>query len=234
MKRTFAFLIVILFTNLLFAQTKNYTTAIENFQTNFNAERYDEIFASFSPEMKQALSLENTKKFLADLRNNVGKIESKEYVYSEQGTYIMYKTKFQKAIMEVNISLNEQNQINGLFTKPFKEPATKQNKTINALSSYPKEIAGIVFAKTKELPNNTQLSIAINQNEKTNYYGIIKLNDTIKPIENQHEIFEIGSITKVFTSTILASLVEDKKSQTNRQYQCLLSFYFQRQSQIKF
>jgi len=234
MKRTFAFLIVILFTNLLFAQTKNYTTAIENFQTNFNAERYDEIFASFSPEMKQALSLENTKKFLADLRNNVGKIESKEYVYSEQGTYIMYKTKFQKAIMEVNISLNEQNQINGLFTKPFKEPATKQNKTINALSSYPKEIAGIVFAKTKELPNNTQLSIAINQNEKTNYYGIIKLNDTIKPIENQHKIFEIGSITKVFTSTILASLVEDKKIKLTDNINAYYPFTFKDSLKLSF
>ncbi|MDR1516596.1 MAG: beta-lactamase family protein [Dysgonamonadaceae bacterium] len=82
---------------------------------------------------------------------------------------------------------------------------------VNALHNYPKEIAEIIFSKSKNFPNNTQLSIAIIQNGKTAYYGIIKENDSIKPIENQNKVFEIGSITKVFTSSVLASLVEDKK-----------------------
>src|SRR5690606_12015914 len=82
---------------------------------------------------------------------------------------------------------------------------------VNALNNYPKEISEIIFSKTKDFPNNTQLSIAVIQNGKTNYYGIIKQNDTIEPIENQTKVFEIGSITKVFTSTVLASLLEEGK-----------------------
>ncbi|KLT63987.1 penicillin-binding protein [Pedobacter sp. BMA] len=82
---------------------------------------------------------------------------------------------------------------------------------MNSLGSYPKEIGDIVLAKSKDLPNKAQLSIAIIQNGITSYYGIIKINDTIKPAVNQSNLFEIGSITKVFTSTVLASLVESKK-----------------------
>ena len=82
---------------------------------------------------------------------------------------------------------------------------------VNGLNSFPNDISKIIFSKTKDFPESTQLSIAIIQNGKTNYYGIIKLNDTIRPIENQDKVFEIGSITKVFTSTVLASLVEEGK-----------------------
>ena len=211
MKRLFFFLISILLTNLLFAQTDNYKIAIENFQTNYNAEKYDEIYNSFSQEMKQALPLENTKQFLNGLKSQVGKIESKEFIDYQQGTYATYKTNFEKAVLAVNISLDKQNKINGLFIKPYEEQKKTENKAINALGGYPPEIAEIILSKSKDFPNNTQLSIAIIQNGKTNYYGIIKVNDTIKPIENQNKIFEIGSITKVFTSSVLASLVTDKK-----------------------
>lgn len=197
-------------TNLLFAQTDNYKTAIDNFQANYNAEMYDKIFNDFSPKMKQALPLEKTKEFLTGLKIQVGNIENKKFITYQQGTYATYKTKFEKMVLAVNISLDNKNQINGLFIKPYEEPK-QTNNAVNALSNYPKEIAEIIFEKIKNIPNNAQLSIALIQGGKTNYYGIIKTNDTLKPIENQNKIFEIGSITKVFTSTVLASLVEDKK-----------------------
>lgn len=211
MKKIFALLFAILMANQIFAQTENYRTAIDQFQTKYNAGKYDEIFSNFSIEMKQALPLESTKEFLTGLKSEAGKIENKEFTGYEQKSYATYKTKFEKAVLSVNISLNENNQINGLFVKPYKESAASETNTVNALSKYPKEIAQIIYLKSKDFPNNTQLSIAVIKNGKTNYYGIIKENGSIKPIENQSKVFEIGSITKVFTSTVLASLIEDKK-----------------------
>lgn len=211
MKRLFPFLIAVFITNFVFAQTENYKATIDNFQRNYNANIYDEIFNHFSQEMKKALPIGKTKEFLTSLKAHGGNIESMEFINYQQETYALYKTKFEKAIMAVNISLNDRNQINGFFIKPYEKFKVSENKTINSLSSYPKEIAEIVFSKSKDLPNNAQLSIAIIQNGKTNYYGIKKINDTIKVAENQKNFFEIGSITKVFTSTVLASLVENKK-----------------------
>ena len=234
MKRLFFFLISILTTNLLFAQTDNYKIAISNFQENYNAEKYETIFNSFSQEMKEDLPFENTKQLLIGLKNKFGRIESKEFISYQQGTYITYKTNFEKAVLAVNISLNKQNQINGLFIKPYEELKKNESASVNALSNYPTEIAKILFLKSKDFPNNTQLSIALIQNGKTNYYGIIKINDTIKPNENQNKIFEIGSITKIFTSSVLASLVVDEKLKLTDEINTYYPFTFKNNIKISF
>ncbi len=130
--------------------------------------------------MKHALPLEATRQFFTDLRNQAGRIQSKEFVEFQQETYASYKTKFEKNILSVNIS------------------------------------------------------IAIIQGGKICYYGVIKTNDSIKPIDNQSKIFEIGSITKVFTSTVLASLVEKKKIRLTDEINGYYSFPFKNNVIISF
>lgn len=105
---------------------------------------------------------------------------------------------------------------------------------INGQENYPDDIFNIIFSKTKDFPDNTQLSIAIIQKGKTNYYGIIKLNDTLRPIENQNKVFEIGSITKVFTSTVLASLVEEGKIKLTDEINPFYSFPFKDNIKLNF
>ena len=226
--------IILFMTNVMFAQTDNYKIAIDNFQTNYNDEKYEDIFNSFSSEMKQALPIEKTKQFLTGLKSQVGKIEKTEFVGYQQGTFATYKTNFEKVVFAVNISLDSQNLVNGLFIKPYEEPKNTESKVINTLSNYPTEIAEIIFAKTKDFPNKTQLSIAVIQNGETNYYGIIKENDTIKPTKNQNKIFEIGSITKVFTSTVFASLIEDKKLKLTDEINTFYSFSIKDNTKISF
>ena len=113
-------------------------------------------------------------------------------------------------------------------------PKERDNKMVNSLGKYPKEIAEIIFSKSKDFPNNTQLSIALIENGETTYYGIIKENDTLKPAENQKKIFEIGSITKVFTSTILASLVDHKKINLTDEINSYYPFAFKDNIKINF
>lgn len=67
-----------------------------------------------------------------------------------------------------------------------------------------------IYEQTKSLPNNTQLSLAVIRNGASAFIGIERLNDRIILTQNHEDIYEIGSITKVFTSTLLADLVLKK------------------------
>ncbi|CAL67127.1 serine hydrolase domain-containing protein [Christiangramia forsetii] len=91
----------------------------------------------------------------------------------------------------------------------------QSNSSINDLEVSGAQIsekqADIIFEKTKIFPDNTQLSIGIIKNGKILYYGVKRSGDTLQKVDNYHDIFEIGSLTKLFTSTLLANFVlEDK------------------------
>ena len=73
------------------------------------------------------------------------------------------------------------------------------------------EQSQLIFDKTKVFPNRTEVSLAIINNDSITFFGVKRLNDTIIQTSNFNRIFEIGSISKVFTSTILANLVLQNK-----------------------
>ena len=92
----------------------------------------------------------------------------------------------------------------------------------------------IIFENAKIFPNHTQISIAIIKDGKVNYYGINNKNDTILTVNNQKSVFEIGSISKVFTSTILANFVIDEKINLNDNINGYLKTSFNNDTEISF
>ncbi|MBJ9954932.1 MULTISPECIES: serine hydrolase [unclassified Acinetobacter] len=211
MKRLILTLLLILTSISIFAQNENYKIVMDNLINNYNADQYEKIFNDYSAEMQQALPLEKNQQFFSGLKAKAGKIESKAFLNDQQDGYALYKTKFEKMELTVKISLDHQNHINGLLFKANDMLKEIKSNTANVLNTCPKEISDIIFSNTQNFPNNTQLSIAIIEKDKVKYYGVIKTNDKLQEIENQNKVFEIGSITKVFTSTVLASLVEERQ-----------------------
>jgi CubicO group peptidase (beta-lactamase class C family) len=57
-------------------------------------------------------------------------------------------------------------------------------------------------------------------------YGVKKFEDKISPDENHRNLYEIGSITKVFTSTVLTSLVLDNEIGLNEEINSYFDFQF--------
>jgi CubicO group peptidase (beta-lactamase class C family) len=73
-------------------------------------------------------------------------------------------------------------------------------------------------------PNETQLSIAFVIDSTAYFYGAVREQDTLKTIQNSRDVFEIGSISKVFTSTLLAHLIDQGTLNANDQVRPYLGF----------
>lgn len=219
-------------TNVVFSQNEKQNEMFNFFKDNYNAGNFENIFNSFSSEMQAALPIEKTKQFFGDLKSQAGNIKEEAFLKFENKSYAVYKTNFENAILTVNISINETNLINGLYIKPYTEGTKSTIK--NGLIGYPNNISKSIYSLSNNFPNRTQLSIAILKNGKVNYYGIIIENDTIKSINNQSKIFEIGSITKVFTASVLASIVIDNKLKLNDFVNDYYDFTLNNNSKIKF
>lgn len=215
-----------------FSQSENEQLVFDHFKENYNLQKFDAIFNSFSVEMQQALPVKNCNQFFSGLFFQAGKISEFSFQNKENEQYAVYKTTFERGTFLIYISADSQNKINGLLVKPYVEPS--KITLINNLSTYPKEIAELIFSNTKDFPNNTQLSIAVINKGIVQYYGVQILNETLSPIENQNKIFEIGSLSKVFTSTVLANLVIEGKLKLNDKINAYYPFLFKNKSALTF
>jgi murein DD-endopeptidase MepM/ murein hydrolase activator NlpD len=86
----------------------------------------------FSPEMQQALPIDKTTDFLTGLKTQAGAIAKRQFIKYENGSYASYKTNFERALYAVNISVDNNSKINGLFVKPFTDdnlPKIERNTT---------------------------------------------------------------------------------------------------------
>jgi CubicO group peptidase (beta-lactamase class C family) len=97
-----------------------------------------------------------------------------------------------------------------------------------------KEQSDLIFENTKSFPNHTQLAFAVVKNGSINFIGIERINDTIRATENYNSAFEIGSITKVFTATLLSNFVNEQQLTIDDHIQDYLDFKIKSENKITF
>lgn len=127
----FTLLISILTTEATFAQSESPASkyVMNKFTHYYNAKQPDSIFNLFSTTTKTALPLEKTKDFLTKLYNNYGKIEQSSFKNYLSG-FGEYKTVFANQTLQLNLSVDQNQQITGLFVKPYVEDGpSKRNLT---------------------------------------------------------------------------------------------------------
>lgn len=109
-----------------------------------------------------------------------------------------------------------------------------ENGLKNLNNRISKEQVEIIYNKTKSFPENTQLSIAIIEKGIVNYVGIIRQNDSIIQIPNHKSAFEIGSISKVFTATLLSNFIVNNKLEFEDNIQEYIKFELKTEDSISF
>ena len=82
----------------------------------------------------------------------------------------------------------------------------KQNQS-TVIDSCDKKVSSLLT----KLPNHSEIAIVVINKSNETFYGAKKKNNSIQQVENSNRVFQIGSISKVFTSTLLAGLVNEEK-----------------------
>jgi murein DD-endopeptidase MepM/ murein hydrolase activator NlpD len=120
MKKIIVSLFTIVFLTNVFAQTEktNYKAEADLFESHYNQGNYEQIFTLFSNEMQTALPLQKTIEFLSGLKRQAGKIRKRTFI-KYQSSYAIYKTTFDTGIFSLNISVDNNSKINGLYIKPY-------------------------------------------------------------------------------------------------------------------
>jgi len=151
--------LTILATNL-FGQTETamYKSVADKLEYFYNNDKPDSVFALFSGEMKDFLPLNKTTDFLRGLKTQMGKITKRQFVKYENGTYASYKTNFEKAVLALNISVDNDSKINGLFVKLFTEDslAVIERNTTKLILPFKEEWTVVWGGDTKELNYHVQ------------------------------------------------------------------------------
>jgi len=63
-----------------------------------------------------------------------------------------------------------------------------------------------IFKYISPFPNETEISLALINDTNILFIGLKRVNDSVINVDNKDRLFEIGSISKVFTTSILANL----------------------------
>ena len=209
----------------------------ESFITAYNSEDYNSVFNLLSSETQKEFPINELKDFFENLNSEAGKISEKEFI-GEENNIIIYKLTFEKWVSQYSFSIDDNKKINEVFYFVTYPDDIHSGSAINSLANNDGVIsdnqAELIFEKSKYFPNNTQISLAFINGENVTYYGLKRQNDSILYFSNYQDIFEIGSITKVFTANILAKSVIDNKIKLDENINDYLDIKFKNNISISF
>lgn len=75
----------------------------------------------------------------------------------------------------------------------------------------PDSLQDVACQYLRGFPDGTNASLAIIENGDIRFFGVVRVHDSLHLVDNRQAVFEIGSISKVFTATLLANLVLEGK-----------------------
>jgi len=174
----------------------------------------DGIYALTGELFRKELNIETFRKVADQQLFPLGAIKKWVSVSFVNNKTATYKVQFETLTMEVLLSLDEKDKLELFYFRPYKiESGDKGSPvaTSNQMKSVQdKKVDSAARAYIQKL-NAVGLSIGIIKNGTARLYNYGETTKGSKQLPTAETIYEIGSITKTFTATILASYVNGGK-----------------------
>ncbi|WP_134090807.1 serine hydrolase [Olivibacter sp. XZL3] len=201
------------------AQDQNSDTIVDRFKNFFNSHQSDSIYQQWSQQAKAAVSKSQLDSLLNQQLYPLGKLESATFLKTENDLE-HFKLAFSQETLKLVLGIDSNNKIGTFLFQPLDEsvkesdttsvPAKKDTVSLSKNSSPTTENTVDNWVDSLALqyintPGTCGLAIGIIHNGKASYYYYGETIRGNKVLPDQGTLFEIGSITKTFTATLLAN-----------------------------
>lgn len=179
-----------------------YNTVSTQLIDSYTRNDYKNFSKSFNSPLLKFLTKEKFNDIIKSLKHQMGEVNKIGELNVINSNTVIYPVYFEKGILNMILTFDDKNKLSGLS---FQEP--------EKIVVYPKITKDISIDNIVDpyIKNNMGLGIGTidsNGDVKEYYYGKEGINNNIP---NSNTLFEIGSITKVFTTITLADLHLKKK-----------------------
>jgi len=181
----------------------------------FNAKNADQLYALTGSRLKQDLIIETFRNICNNQFFVLGEIKESSLISFENNREAIYKITFSTGmVLKLLMSLDKNDKLAVFLFQPYKK--AEGVKTAEAQSSNPLKTFDDHFVDTAvrayiQKANTVGLSIGILKDGKISYYEYGETVRGNKKLPTGSTLFEIGSITKTFTATLLAYYVNEGK-----------------------
>jgi len=180
---------------------------------HFNQQETDSIYALGSEKFKKSLSLQAFQTVMTQQLYPLGQIQSAELRSFDKGTGI-YKLNFISTPLQLVLGLDSLNKVDVFLFQPYAGDPAPQKTTVEssntAATQFDRYVDSVALSYSRK-GHTHALAIGIINAGKTSsfYYGETEKGNKQLPDENT--LFEIGSISKTFTATLLAYLAQTQQ-----------------------
>lgn len=188
----------------------------------YNAKNYSTIYKHLDPSFKKQITEKELGDFfklnLMDVYGPMKSLTHDEY----KGSFHLFIGEFQNGKVDLQLSCNGEEQITGMGWSIHQEKLpevpslnTGDLKSDNPLATLFEIQIDSIVKKYHENNSVCGLSIAVYDGTNTKYYNYGETARGKNELPNSKTIYEIGSVSKVFTGILLANAVTEKKVSAN-------------------
>ena len=216
MKKITLLLLIICLHSFVFAQKEQIQkidSVCQLVKKYFNAQNASQLYTLAGELFKKELSADAFQKVCETNLFPLGEMKEASFETYNNGIS-NYKTVFNSVNLSMFISLDNNDKLQTFLFKPYVDSKAKKDYKVPSTNNFQTPQDKAVDSAVQSYINlkaTTGLSIAILKDGKTYYYGYGETAKGNKQIPNENTIFEIGSISKTFTSILLAEAVDEGK-----------------------
>jgi CubicO group peptidase (beta-lactamase class C family) len=180
----------------------------------FNERQAESIYELAGEQFRKELSIDGFKDVATRQLFPAGPIRESSLISFVNNKMSAYKLVFDTGVLQLLMTLDKDGKLELFLFKPYKEEAPdklKPVRTSNLMRTLTDKKVDSAARNYIQKANTVGLSIGIIKNGSIHTYGYGETTAGNGQMPDANNLFEIGSITKTFTATLLAYYVNEGK-----------------------